>query len=350
MGTSGTLCIQVPGRKVTWYNNFDSYPDCWGAYIIAELRMLFLLYTVPEVITLVNNLQPIDLNTQPTAVQLAAFAPYVTSQPDGRLGHSWVNLLRPVRMSLLATLSIGWYQTHGCNEEYNYCIDFTDDDGNVGVGRFECYHCNSDEHCIEWQGLEQLPVDVYPQLVKAAKSWQRELNGEEAVAEVKQTEEDDSKTHAAVLAHEERGETLRFERQFHEAVKAYEEAIQLSPVNTTTAFIVASLYVNQAIAYMNTPQAAYASTAMRRCHKAIAVQPSTDALGVLAWAREALGMRQQAIVALRAALAWEAKHQAAEGAVVQPHAVLTAKLRQLEAGIMMPRFSFGVGDAQSLLM
>ena len=223
MGCSGTLCIRVPGKSVRWYNHFDSHPANWAPYIIAELRMLLLLHSIPDIVTLVHNLQPIDPSLPPTPQQMAAFGAFGPIEPDPRFGHpAWVTLLRTVRMSLLSILTLGWYEMAHDNEEHNYVIDFTSDDGR---GRISMSSWSVAEQCVGWVGLAELPAYVVRQLIRADERWLLERNREGQDEESKERQrkelvekeakQDRGEDAEAALAHKERGNRLYKDKQSH---------------------------------------------------------------------------------------------------------------------------------------
>ena len=239
MGTSGTLCIRVPGRTVRWYNRWDSYPENWAYYIVAELRMLLLLYSIPDIVSLVHNLRPIDYSQPPSAEQLAAFrriAPTPQADPpDGLMipRPLWYHLLLTVSKSLLSTLTVGWYAEYDIDQEFDYVIDFTSADGRGsfsmrasgletqylgGQGQNEAAPTGADRQVmvaingwkqeVRWEGVDSLPADIVQQMIVAR---QRRRQQEE-VQDEKQAEAD-RHAEAAARARKEEADKLYDDKQ-----------------------------------------------------------------------------------------------------------------------------------------
>ena len=185
-----------------WYNHQDSYPTHWASYIIAELRILFLLYSTAEFIALVQALHPIDDSIPPTAEQLNAFRPFASPKPDRHWGQVlWLDLLKSVRQSVMAVLTVGWYEEWGRSEEYNYVIDMTGEGG----GSF-AMHWGGDQS-IHWQGVEDLPADAVQRLIEAERKWKRKRDGEE------EEEKAEAKDSEAALAKKEEANQLYRQKQ-----------------------------------------------------------------------------------------------------------------------------------------
>ena len=326
--TEGTVRIRVPGKEVLFYSD-RAHPAQWAPQIVAELRMLLLLYSPSDIIQRVRDVEAVDTTRPPSLQQMVAHIPYMPVPVQGGDNSAHLPLAEASLLlfrSPLFVLSVGGCPPYPQEEVYNYTLDFTTD--TLSLNR-----CGRQR--VEVAGLTQLPVDVVRQLIDAANAWQQGTSdGFGAVIEEKLELRRDVAGAEEWKLH---GNSFFGRQLYAEAHSAYQMAHNLCPATPAAATLLSTIYCNQAAASLHLSQPQVDKLfcvldAVLCCHQSIAVQPSVKALYRLACARELLGPLQPAILTLQAATAL-ARRQAASGAENSMAALLSRqvadKLRQL---------------------
>ena len=136
MGTRGTIGVRVNEKDKLSYNHFDSYPDCLGVSILAQVKDIVIQQKLEEYKQKAIDLQLVDDHKKPTAelIEKLNLTPDLSVRQSmdttKQFGITWYQALRDYQGELLKSLDLG-YMIDNANFikdslfcEWGYIINF----------------------------------------------------------------------------------------------------------------------------------------------------------------------------------------------------------------------------------
>jgi len=132
MGTRSTVTLITQKRTIKYYIHFDGYLSGVGKSLVVNIKELFRRYTLEEIIKMIDSMIDITDKIDEEKISedmLIYFAPYydhyefINSPMD--LSSDWSYVLNRTQLSLVATISCGYFRNWNQQEEFNYVLDFT---------------------------------------------------------------------------------------------------------------------------------------------------------------------------------------------------------------------------------